>query len=227
MKTTRNIFAGLLILMTTSLLAQFNLGIKGGVNFYTANTKLYIDAIDNAPKTYTSSNWGLVSDIQLTNNISLHPELQFSKKGFVLDESTSFNLLGLDIPVGANITTQINYIEIPILLKATIGTGNVKGYGIIGPSIGHAATANIQPKVTLLIDWYLPKIDIDLNDDMYNRREISGIIGGGVEYQMNKGKLFTDLRYQYGFTNVFNQSTADFSVKMKGVQVSAGYMYRF
>ncbi len=227
MKKVNLTLVALAIMASTFVFGQFSLGLKAGLSISDPQAELYIDAINNSPKSYTSFLLGGTAEIQINQYFSFQPELQYVRRGFTINEGTSFNLIGIDIPVGAKATTSINYIETPLLAKAKIGNGITNFYGVIGPSIGYATSAKIQPKVTLLLDFNLPEVNIDLNKDLYNRTEFSGVIGAGVEHNVPSGKLFADVRYNHSFTNIINDPIIDVSVKNSGVQLSVGYAYLF
>jgi len=227
MKKITYVLAAITIFATTLSTAQVNIGIKGGLNFSDANADVFIDAVNDAPSTYTSFVVGGLAEIPINQHFAFQPELIYSRKGFTVDEGTSFNVFGLDVPIGAKATTSINYIETPLVAKVKLGQGRTKIYGIAGPSIGYATSARIQPKVTLLIDFNLPEVNINLSDNMYNRTEFSGILGGGAEYATTTGKLFTDIRYQHSFSNILNNPIADLSVKNSGFQWTVGYSHAF
>jgi len=212
MKKITYIFAAITIFTTTLATAQVTIGVKGGLSFSDAQADLFIDAINDAPSTYTSS---------------FQPEVLYSRKGFTINEGTSFDVLGMNIPIGGNATTSINYIETPLLAKVKLGQGRTKIYGVVGPSIGYATSASIQSQVTLLIDFNLPEVNLDLSDNIYNRTDISGIIGGGAEFQIATGKIFTDIRYQKSFSNIINNPIADLSIRNSGFQWTVGYGYTF
>jgi hypothetical protein len=144
------------LLASTFVFGQFSLGLKTGLSISDAQAVLYIDDINSAPKSYTSFLIGAAAEIHINKYFSFQPELQYIRRGFTINESTSFDLIGIDIPIGANATTRIDYIETPLLAKGKIGMGPTRFYGIIGPSIGYATSAKIRPKVTLLIDFNLP-----------------------------------------------------------------------
>ena len=225
MKKVTNIIAAFTVFATTLSTAQVNVGIKGGLNFSDAKADVFIDAVNDAPSTYTSFVVGGLAEITINRNLSFQPEVIYSKKGFTIDEGTSFDVLGMNIPIGAKATTSISYIETPLLAKAKFGLGNTRVYGVAGPSIGYATSAKIQPKVTVLIDFNLPEVALDLSDNIYNRTEFSGILGGGVEHSTQTGKLFTDIRYQHSFSNIINNPITDLSVKNSGFQWTVGYSH--
>jgi len=227
MKKITYVLAAITVFATTLSNAQVNIGVKGGLNFSDAHAETFIDAVNDAPSTFTSFVVGGLAEIHINQNFSFQPEILYSRKGFTINEGTSFDLFGVNIPIGAKATTSISYVETPLLAKVKLGHGKAKIYGIAGPSIGYATSARIQPKVTLLIDFNLPEVNLDLSDNMYNRTDISGIIGGGAEYLTTTGKVFTDIRYQKSFSNILNNPIADIKVKNSGFQWTVGYSHAF
>jgi len=227
MKKITHLLVVLLIFTFGSTSAQVHFGIKAGVSFSDAQTDVMIDAFNEAPGNFTSFVVGGVAEIPIHNNISFQPELLYMQKGFTIDEGTSFDIFGMNVPIGARATTAINYLEVPLLAKVKLGAGNAKVYGIAGPSIGYATSASIQSQATLLISFNLPEVDLDLSDNMYNRTDISGILGAGAEYSTLTGKLFTDIRYQHSFSNIIDSPIENISVSNRGFQWTVGYSHLF
>lgn len=227
MRKVKYTFATLAIFASTLVIGQTHIGLKTGLNVSDAKANLFIDAVNNAPKTHTSFLIGAVTEIPISRSIAFQPEVQFTKKGFTINESTSFEALGINVPIGAKATTSISYIETPLLIKGKVALGSANIYGIAGPSLGYATAAKIQPQVKVLIDFNLPEVNINLNDDIYNRTEVAGVIGGGVEFGVPSGKIFSDVRYQHSFSNIINDPIADISVKNSGFQFAFGYSHAF
>ncbi len=227
MKNSKYTLVLFALLISTISFGQIGVGAKAGLSISDAQADLYVDVINDSPKAFTSFLVGGFAEIPISNTFSFQPELQFIRRGFTINEGTSFNVFNVDIPVGGKATTSINYIEAPLLAKAKYGNGKTNFYGLVGPSIGYATTAKIRPKVTLLIDFNLPEVDLDLSDDIYNRTEIAGVIGAGVEHNIQTGKLFADLRYNHSFTNIINDPIVDITVKNSGVQIAMGYTHLF
>lgn len=217
----------LVLSVTNSLTAQFGLGVKAGLASNDVHANVYIDAVNNAPKGYTAGIYGITAEMPIHSNISIVSELLKTNKGFVIDESTTFDLAGINIPVGGRVTTSINYVETPLLLKGIIGNSGIQGYGLVGPSLGYATSAKLQPTATLLIDYNLPEVDIDLSSEMYNRWDISAVVGAGAQIEVGQGKIFADLRYQLGLRDMVNSSGIEMDLKARAVQVSVGYAYTF
>lgn len=219
---------GMLIIATTELsLAQFYLGAKVGTISNDVQADIYIDAVNNSPKGLSTAVYGIISEYQFHENISVVSELLKSRKGFVIDESTTIDIGFADIPVGGNITTSINYVESPLLLKGIIGNEVIQAYAVAGPSLGYATSARLQPTATLLIPYNLPAIDINLSNGTYNRWDVAGVVGAGGQVKVRPGKIFADVRYQHSFSDIVSSPSIELGLKNRGLQVSAGYAYTF
>ena len=206
--------------------SQIVVGAKVGLAHTDVVADLYIDAVNTAPQGTSSALWGLTAELPIHSNISVMTEVLSSRRGFVVDEGTSFSLIGLDIPVGGRVATSIHYLETPLLLKVNMGSPTIQGYGLLGTSLGYATAATLQPTATLLIDFNLPRVDIDLANSMYNRWDVAAVVGAGAQIAVGRGKVFADVRYQHGLTDMIN-STVELDLKNTGVQLSAGYAYTF
>lgn len=221
------IFTAVLVLSSIQLInAQVSLGLKAGLAHSDVSADLYIDAVSSAPQGYTSGLWGITAEVPLHTNVSVMTEVLSTRKGFVVEESTSFGVLGIDIPVGGRVTTSIHYVETPLLLKANIGSPTIQGYGVLGTSVGYATAATLRPTATLLIDFNLPEVDINLSNSMYNRWNAAAVVGAGGQATVGPGKIFADVRYQHGLTDMVN-STVELDLRNTGFQITAGYAYTF
>ncbi|MDJ0366106.1 porin family protein [Hymenobacter sp. H14-R3] len=101
--------------------AQF--GIKAGVNEAVLKGRVGEDA---TYKTYFHA--GVFYEAKLIGPLSIQPELLYSLQGSQLKGATTVT----------NYTTQLNYIQVPILLKATLGPVFVEA----GPQFGYLVAAN-------------------------------------------------------------------------------------
>ncbi len=101
--------------------AQF--GIKAGVNEAVLQGRVGEDA---TYKTYFHA--GVFYEAKLIGPLSVQPELLYSLQGSQLKGAATVT----------NYTTQLNYIQVPILLKATLGPVFVEA----GPQFGYLVQAN-------------------------------------------------------------------------------------
>ena len=98
-------------------------GIRGGVH---AGTQFGRAIITNPKGSLIGFEGAIFANIELSEDISLCPEIAFSQKGFKID----------------TMEISSNYIEIPMLLKINMGDGGI--YTIIGPYVSYLPTVNIN-----------------------------------------------------------------------------------
>ena len=207
--------------------AQYSIGVKVGANFADTQVEGLIGGILPNQTTYTGYTAGIVGEIPMMGNLSFRPELNYIQKGFTVSQTFDVKLIGIEMPLGAKARTRLNYIEMPLLLKYSAGTETAKAYVIAGPNVSYATNAQLRPVATLIIDFNLPRVDIDLSNDIYQRWELSGTVGVGGEIKVANGKIFSDARYTYGFTNMLNNPVVELQIKNQGFNISAGYAYTF
>ncbi|WP_417857150.1 porin family protein [Xanthomarina gelatinilytica] len=207
------LITGLFIFSTTLLHAQadskaIQLGVKGGVN----STKITGDDIDDV-KSRTSFNVGLLAEIPITERFSLQPEVMYSGQGFDVKEIDQDNIFDTN----ENIEYQLDYIQVPVLLKAYL----VKGLSIeAGPQFGFKIHEELD---------FQPNNDggdIEINeDDSYVKDFDAGLVLGAA-YKFDNG-FFVNGRYNMGLTNIFEDNTIFENVDAKNAvwQFGVGFMF--
>lgn len=125
----KNLFLGLglLALATGTAFAQtFNLGIEAGANFSN-----FIGG-DVSSSGVTNSRLGLVGggflNLNFGNSFAIHPEVLYEQKG------------GKDT---ANNTYQLDYVEVPILLKFSLGSPVINPGILVGPTFSWNTVAQV------------------------------------------------------------------------------------
>jgi opacity protein-like surface antigen len=227
MKNLKFTLMALLMLSVSGIMAQMSVGIKGGINFGDLHVQGISDEILPNIRAISGPTVGITFEREFSQNFSMLSEVNYVQKGFVIDEGIGVNILGMDVPIGVRAETRFNYFEVPLLAKYKIGNEQFAAYVVAGPSASYASSAYIQPKATVLIDFNLPRIDLDLSDDMYSQWDFSGVVGAGVEYNTGGGKVFGDLRYSHSFSNVLNDPVIDIKLKNKGFSLGIGYAMSF
>ena len=207
--------------------AQISVGIKVGANIADSRVDGLIGNFAPEPTTFPGYTVGLTAELPVKGGLSFRPELNYIQKGFTVSQSFDVDVLGIEMPLGAKARTRINYLELPLLLKYSVGSELAKAYFIAGPNVAYAVNAELRPVASLLIDINLPRVNINLNNDIYQRWEISGVLGAGGEIKAGNGKLFADARYNLGFTNLLDNPLVDLRINNQGYNVYAGYAHVF
>lgn len=207
--------------------AQTEIGVRTGVAFNNSNISGTVGDILPDTSSHLGYSLGVYADIAMNGSFSFHPELAFTSKGFSMNQGTNFDMLGMDIPVGVRAETNMKYIETLALMRYKIGSGPIRAFVEAGPGIGYATSAYIQPKATLLLEFNLPQVDIDLSGDTYNRTDVTANIGTGVEYDTGQGIFGANVRYSHGLANMLNDPIINTRITHQSFNLGVSYGYRF
>jgi hypothetical protein len=152
-------------------------GVKGGLNLANLTGS---DVKNSSIK--TGIDFGAFLTYDISDIFAVEPELLFSMKGAKSDSSSASGKSG---------SWKIDYIEIPILLKAKLPTdGKIKPCVFVGPGIGFLLSSKISDDIELDVKDYTKSTDITL------------IAGAGVSYMMEKGALSFEARYEVGLSTI-------------------------
>ena len=202
--TTCVVLAGLTTMYSQATSEMFQLGAKGGVNIANFSGDDFGDA-----ESRTSFHLGLVMEIPLSEKFSIQPEVLYSGQGFTIESFDQDNVFDTD----DNIEYQLDYIQVPVILKA---------YLIGGLSVEAGPTFSF--KVNEEID-YQPADDggdIEIDEEMSNINTFDLGLAAGLSYKIG-GHFFLSGRYNYGFTKILKDSDAD--VRNSVWQFGVGFMF--
>ncbi len=188
---------GILFVSGSSLMAQswsdkFQIGVKGGLNFATVAG----DDFDS-PDGRTSFYAGLLAEIPVSDIFSIQPEAFYSGQGFDINDN----------PNGNDAQYQVDYIQVPILLKVYIFDGlNIH----VGPQFGF--------KVNEEVDFEPTNDGGDFDTDAVQDFDFQ--LTTGLEYKFAES-FFIQARYTYGFSEMIE------NVDVHNSYVSAGIGFMF
>jgi len=206
--STALFITGLALVNAQSDSKDVQLGIKGGLNSSTISGDDLGD-LDSR----TSFNAGLVAEIPLTERLSFQPEVLYSGQGFDVREIDQDNIVDTD----ENIEYQLDYIQVPLLLKAYI----VKGLSVeAGPQFGFKIHEEFD---------YQPNSDggdIEIDSDDSYVKDFDTSIALGAAYKFDNG-FFLSGRYNLGVTDIFEDGTPFDGVDAKNNvwQFGIGFMF--
>ncbi|MDX1686323.1 MAG: porin family protein [Saprospiraceae bacterium] len=222
----RNLILLAAALMTAHIsTAQWSMGPK--VEYSVTNVT--VDGVaDLAPDPEFMNNYslGVYANYDFGQGFSIQPELLFKQKGFVIREDFPVNIFEFEIPVGVEARTRIKYLELPVMARYSFGE-KIKGYIEGGPALGYAVDADIKERAHLLVDINIGEQDIDLQNDLYNRWEASGIVGAGMSIPAGQVTFDLGVRYQHSITDLLDDPIIDIRLRNYGVSFGAGVKYKF
>ena len=229
--TKLSTIAGLLFLASIQMTnAQTNItafGSVGRTNVEVSGMGI-LDIVDPFIKPITQYTAGIQYERELNPNLAFVSGAQYTSRGFGMRENFNVDLFGIDLPLGATIETRLNYLEVPVMLKYEFGDQGVTPYVKAGASAAYALDGKITPKVNAIITWKLPAININLENDMYNRFDVSGVVAAGMKLPVSEtGSVQFEVNYRHSLNDMFLDKITDIKIKSHGFSAGLGYTMRF
>jgi len=127
----------------------------------------------------------------------------------------------VDISI-VDISVNFNYIEIPLLLKATLPTGGkIKPSVYVGPALGFLTSAKVSAEGSSVdIKEYFDSVDFGI------------VAGAGIGIEMEKGMLSFEARYERSMSSVAKKGALAFEeydletepdLKNSDISIMVGY----
>lgn len=182
------------------------IGVKGGLNF----TNLIND---KDGKTRTSFHAGLSAEFFVNNELSIQPELLYSRQGAKARFTTNSWMGYSEIEA----TMKLDYINIPVMLKYY----PAEGFSLqVGPQIGFLVNAVADSSTSNSGSKYSNSEDVK---DMIEAVDFG--MNVGVGYEFSEG-VFFDVRYNLGLKKVNKELPPGESNVQNGVfQLSVGLRF--
>lgn len=223
--------------VTLSLTATAQMFIpKAGLTLSTVNFEIessgsgYDESINSA----TGFAVGVGYSFGLGSMFSIQPELLFIQKGWNYNETYDD---GGSYSYEYDETAHLNYIELPVLFKVSLGPDNLKFHINAGPSVGFGIGGKFKEKYNedYFGDPYSYSEDVkikfgDMPDnydgtDYYidNSIDFGLQIGGGVTIAE---KIIIDIRYGLGLSDLFDEADGSGESRNRVLQFTVGVPIR-
>jgi hypothetical protein len=185
-------FAVALVITGHPASAQLSVGlVAGGTSASTSS-----DGIGRSPiSSVTGFAGGLSLTAPLSTSISLAPEILFAMKGTT--DQLSVNSTGI-VPHETG-TSRISYVEVPVLLRATFGSGVIRPFVTVGPEIAFMTgcsftIAGTDPSAN---GKSACSQGTPFTESGVRSTDAGAIVGAGLA----SGRWSVSLRYDIDFTN--------------------------
>lgn len=221
----RTLLTTLIIAVLSSFaIAQTSIGFRGGYGTSNIRTDKELDAIGDQFDNSSAMSFGVFADIPFGEVISFRPGLEFNRRGTTLAITENPEVFGVNIPLGARAKTRFTYIDVPLLVQATLPTeGIIKPYAFAGGSLGYATGGNIRTTATAIIEFNLMTTDIDLDAINYERFHAAAIGGLGVRATLAPGfNAFIEGRFEQSLTQPYDVPVVAAQTGFKGINFGAG-----
>lgn len=173
------------------------LGVKGGLNLTNLSVSDPADS-DSGFDSQTDFLAGVFAQFTIGSVFAFQPEVLYSQRGAKSrddDPATKLNL---------------NYIQIPLLLMARLGSRESPIYPILyaGPSVAFETRCQVTGEnegVSLSLSCDDPLLDGELQT---KETEYGVVFGGGFEFLYSRLTVQLDVRYNLGLTNLNDSENA-------------------
>jgi Outer membrane protein beta-barrel domain len=211
-----------LVAATAVSIAQVKYGIKAGMTNSTwkgdaVSSLKDIVAVTNGAVTTqprTGFHAGAYISIPAGDVLRIEPGVYYSQKGYTLNgnlEVKALNFLG----AGARVQVQSHYIDIPVLVKASLTRG-LQVYA--GPQVSILANNNLHVDVSAL-GFSLLRRNLDITDQF--KRIDAGVVAG-VAYRFDNG-LNISAGYDHGLSRIDKNS--NFKTYNRAIKVGVGFEF--
>ncbi|MFC2119793.1 porin family protein [Bacteroidota bacterium] len=207
----------------TNGVAQVQLGLQAGANFGDVTMDPTQEGVETSMK--TGFLIGGVLFYSFSPMWGLQVEPAYVQKGAKADQSVTEEGMTLKVEQ----TLSAGYIDIPVLLKASFGSGSVKPYLLAGVTVafllGDAeleidkATVNGQDITSMIpSDERTQKLETKSTDFIAS-------FGGGVLIPLSQVNIFIEAQYNLGLTDVNDEPDDDMTIKTTGIQAKVGVLF--
>ena len=229
MRNSIKLIATILIIVSTSLLqAQTSVHLISGIHSSGVTASgLSTDIVDlRAINRYTG---GVIVDHTLDRYLSISSGVKYSQRGFQMAESFGFDIANIPIPLGVKVATEVNTINVPLMLKYKIqGLDGITPYIAAGPGISYATSGRVSTKASTIIDFTISNTELNLASDDYNRLGIDALAAAGISFLYGKGSFLTEVTYNRAMTDFTSDDfIVDAGLRTKGISLTVGYGIRF
>lgn len=147
------------------------------------------------PYSISSFQIGLELEKSFSERFSFETGITYFQKGFRTYTPTGpgFSFF----KDGAPSTQRADYLELPLLARINVGSGNLRWFANAGPYAAYWLRYSFDSEVTSPVT----SAEVDLTNQDFQRLDL-GIAGGvGLRLKAGKGELVTEVRYTYGLRN--------------------------
>ncbi|GEM_PF-820301 len=222
MKTFYTIASALFI--AVNAFAQQGLELSIGPSFTNVSVRGLQSSLRPDRTLHTGLQVQALWDQDLGSGFSMATGLGYKEKGFHVREGIDMDVFNLPVSLGVEAITTLKYLELPLQWRYhTQGDGPLGFFVFAGPALSYALEGEVRTRANLIFDVNLTKTKLNLDQDIYNRMEWSGLAGVGGTLRLKSGALTVQAGYQHGFSRVVDNTLIDLRLRNYGFGMNIGY----
>ena len=206
MRKVATLFIALAFIACPSLGQNLNLGVRGGANSATFGSS--DNSLSDDYSRRTIYNIGVFLEQKLTRQLSLRPELAYTRRGAALGEVEVRNEEGVSQGTYKDGEYEFDYLQMPILIVADLlGGRSIQPRIFAGPSMSYLLASTLEVGEPATGDISGSPGESDIESSEFN---FEAVVGVGIAYEVTKNSsLLVEVRYARGFTDVLPDGDAN------------------
>ncbi len=190
-------------------LQEIAVGINGGVNLSTVSF-LYNDPAMGSELGDVGWRTGAKGGISVRyismKHFGVQLEVNFAQGGWSEEFKDGDYIKGVKVDsAGVKISRRLNYIEIPLLAHIYFGR-KMRFFVNLGPKLGIMASyGDLKAEHMAVFGENDPRI----YDNGHNSIDYGLSVGGGIDVQIGRIHTIIEVRYTFGFGDVYSNSKSD------------------
>ena len=215
---TKGIFIVLIALFGYQMNAQ-SFGVKGGLNMASIvfSGDEASDKFNDLVKSIMGFHVGLTAEFPVNDMVAFETGLFYSAKGATIEAEEGGSGFSSDV--------NLNYLDIPLTLKAYYDLGGMKGFGFAGAYIGYGLSGKFTTTLSVGGNKETEEDDVEWGsekDDDFKKLDYGITIGGGFDFN----NISIGLAYDMGLVNIdAYQEEGESELKNKVIKISVGYKF--
>jgi hypothetical protein len=206
-----------LLCFSFSAQAQLNIGVRGGVKaasvvMMDGEEVLITDGV-------AGSDLGIVFEYELSKAFSFQPEIGYSVNGFAINEES-------DNGFALSLQTKVHSIDLPLLAKLKLNLGPVELFSTLGPVMRYATSGEVVLEGSFEGEVVRESTPLNFEEEQYKRMDVALNIGAGLGVNFRGGKIFLDMRYMHGLSDVNGDVESNIITKNAGLSANVGVLIK-
>ena len=208
--------------LSSTILSQTKLGIRGGLNLANVSEDLggteTIDiegtelTLELSQSNRTTFNAGGFVEYWFSPMIAIQVNVLYNQKGIGINGDLDETIIEQGIPVNVTVdaeeTVKLSYLSLPILVKVAFGESNIKPYLVAGPEFSFLMSAKDEAKATaegeaqgVTVGPYTVEVEEDIKEHLESF-EFALDFGAGLSFSFGNIGVFADFIYSLGITKI-------------------------
>ena len=169
MNKTKLLILLIFIVLTTSVKAQFGIGLKGGLDFNSV-TRSNSGRIDETYHAKNGADYGLILSYQINEWFALRANVEMLSRSHTMKRN-------LNAVKGLYTDYNNQYLTVPVMADFTFGGTKVRGHFLMGGYVSYWMMANVSGNTIDLYNKIRP-FDEKMEFNEYHNRFVAGLVAG-------------------------------------------------